>query len=354
MADGAGMTDNGGPHIGEMPGGWHAHRLFERLAGGGPPVVHTDGGRIPSDDPATSRAPRGAPIPQVSWAPMVSPGNDELGRHAPLAAAPERSGPRGPHSFLDVPGAAPATKHSAANWVFISLVGFLLGQIAGYVLAVAAAAVTHDNAAAVAKLAAPPEWYIVSSLIGVWIGFGVAPVVASHVAGTGRVVADLGVRFRPADALGIVIGVAAQYAIWLAYYPFRSHLHDYEAPVTKLTGSSHGGGLLVIGILTVVAAPFFEELFFRGLLFKGLARLCTPADGRPSPGRTWGVVAAVVADGLLFALAHFELEQFAGLAAFGMVLAAVSYRTNRLGMNTVAHASFNLVTVAMLASAGLR
>ena len=37
-----------------------------------------------------------------------------------------------------------------------------------------------------------------------------------------------------------------------------------------------------------------------------------------------------VADGLLFGLAHFEPLQFAGLAAFGVVLAVLAWRTGRL------------------------
>jgi membrane protease YdiL (CAAX protease family) len=61
--------------------------------------------------------------------------------------------------------------------------------------------------------------------------------------------------------------------------------------------------------------------------------------------RLVGVAAAVVIDGLLFGLAHAEWVQLAGLALFGMVLATVSYRTGRLGMNMMAHASFNLVAV---------
>ena len=97
--------------------------------------------------------------------------------------------------------------------------------------------------------------------------------------------------------------------------------------------------------MTVVGAPFFEELFFRGLLFKALARVCTPLGVGPSARRTAGLVVAVVLDGLLFGLAHGEWEQFAGLAAFGMVLAVISYRTGRLGLNMVTHASFNLVAV---------
>ena len=69
--------------------------------------------------------------------------------------------------------------------------------------------------------------------------------------------------------------------------------------------------------------------------------------------RALAIVAAVVVDGVLFGLAHWELYQFAGLAAFGMLLAAISYKTGRLGMNMVTHASFNLLAVlAVFATSG--
>lgn len=250
--------------------------------------------------------------------------------------------------FLSLPGAAPRTRSEGASWFGFAVLGFVVGQIAGYLLAVAAAAVAHANLTRVAELAAPPEWYVVSSLVGIWIGFAGAPVLASLRAGTGRVLDDLGVRFRWIDLLGLAIGPASQLVISILYLPFRSHLHDYGAPVTKLTGSAHGSGFLLIAVLTVTLVPFFEECFFRGLLFKGLARMCTPEDGRPGAGRAWGVVGAVVADGVLFGLAHGELEQLAGLALFGALLAAISYRTNRLGMTMLSHASFNLVVVISL------
>jgi membrane protease YdiL (CAAX protease family) len=66
--------------------------------------------------------------------------------------------------------------------------------------------------------------------------------------------------------------------------------------------------------------------------------------------RVAGVVLAVIVDGLLFGLAHGEWVQLAGLAVFGMILATVSYRTGRLGMNMVAHASFNLVAIIAIAT----
>ena len=55
-----------------------------------------------------------------------------------------------------------------------------------------------------------------------------------------------------------------------------------------------------------------------------------------------GPALAVIVTGLLFGLAHAESLQLLGLATFGIILSFVSYRTGRLGMNMVAHATFNL------------
>jgi membrane protease YdiL (CAAX protease family) len=293
---------------------------------------------------------------------MVSPEDDAGRRQNPLdlverATAPGEGRPSPPVRSPDTgPGAPapptplpPVTRGDGGTWVFLTLVGFLIGQIAGFVLVVIAAAVAHQSVTKVSKLAAPPQWYVVSSLIGVWIGFALSPFIASRVAGTRRVLADMRVRFRPVDVVGVAIGAAAQGAVWLLYYPFRNHLHNYEAPVTKLTGSAHGGGYALIAVLTVAVAPFFEELFFRGLLLRGLLRVLQVSDARRI-GRWMGVGAALVLDGVLFAGAHAEWQQFAGLALFGVLLAFISWRTGRQGMNMVAHASFNLVTVVAVAT----
>ena len=55
-----------------------------------------------------------------------------------------------------------------------------------------------------------------------------------------------------------------------------------------------------------------------------------------------GPALAIVVTGVLFGLAHAESLQLLGLAVFGIILSFVSYRTGRLGMNMVAHATFNL------------
>lgn len=261
-------------------------------------------------------------------------------------APPPATGP-----FLDVPGAPPATRADGGRWFAFALLGFVAGEVVAYLLIVVAAGLAGQSGQLqrIAAMAEPPEWYVGVSLIGIWVGFFIGPWLASRARGTGRLVADLGLRFQPIDALGILIGVGSQYAVDYAYAPFITSPSKFGAPTQRLTGAAHGWGFLIIAVMTVVGAPFFEELFFRGLLLRALARTFTPAALGPSTRRALGVGAAVVVDGLLFGLAHGEWAQFVGLAAFGMVLAAISYRTGRLGMNMVSHASFNLVAVAYVA-----
>ena len=285
------------------------------------------------------------PSDRVDHGPWIAPPTWADPRPTPATGA-EGDGP-----FLDRPGAPPAGRPAAWRWLLYGAIGFLVGQIAGTVFGVVAGHVAGKSAAqmsAIAKEAVPPEWYVLSTLLGLWVGFVGAPWLASRRQGTGHFLADLGVRFRWVDLWGIGIGVGSQLVISALYAPFRRDIHDFNGPTNKLTGGAHGGGYLLIALATVILAPFMEELFFRGLLFKGLARLFTPVRAGATRARGAGVVVAVVVDGLLFGLAHGEWVQLAGLALFGMVLATVSYRTGRLGMNMVSHATFNLFAVLVI------
>ncbi|HWE65674.1 MAG TPA: CPBP family intramembrane glutamic endopeptidase [Acidimicrobiales bacterium] len=247
----------------------------------------------------------------------------------------------------------PSTKKQAWRWLFYAVIGFIVGQIVAVIFGSVAGGIAGKSAAQMKIITAanvPPEWYVVSTLLGLWIGFVGAPWLASRTQGTRHFLADLGVRFRAIDLVGILIGVGAQIVIAVMYAPFQHDIHNFNAPSQKLTGSAHGGGFLIIALATVLLAPFMEELFFRGLLFKALVRLFAPEAKVTTRARRASVVVAVIVDGLLFGLAHGEWVQLAGLALFGAVLAAVSYRTGRLGMNIVAHASFNLVAVLAILS----
>ncbi len=231
-------------------------------------------------------------------------------------------------------------------WLLFAAIGFVAGQIiAGIFIAIAAALEGKTaSLSAITRLAEPPTWYIVSTLLGLWVGFLGGSYLASSVRGTKRYVADMGLRFRWIDTVGIVVGVVGQFAIALLYVPIAPHVHDFnqrfEAPSQRLTGGSHGLGTALVDVFTVIGAPFVEELFFRGVLLRSLARLFG------NVGRWVGPAAAVVVTGVLFGLAHAESLQLLGLAVFGVLLSAIAYRTGRLGMSMFAHASFNLTAVA--------
>jgi membrane protease YdiL (CAAX protease family) len=230
-------------------------------------------------------------------------------------------------------------------WLLFGLLGFVGGQILAAMFIVVAAAVSGNlhSITAISKLSEPPTWYIVSTLLGLWAGFLGGPWIASLARGSGSFVRDMGLRFRWIDCFGIAIGAGGQLLVGLIYIPISHHVHDFnqkfDAPAQKLTGGSHGVGFALIALLTVVGAPFFEELFFRGLLLRSLARLFG------TWGRWVGPTLAIVITGVLFGLAHAESLQLIGLATFGIILSFVSYRTGRLGMDMVSHASFNLVAV---------
>jgi uncharacterized protein len=286
------------------------------------------------------------PAAQVDAVPLRAPSR------WPRSGLPLGGG-QGGGSFLDQPGIPPVNKSQAWRWLLYALGGFLVGEVVASIFGVVSGDIAGKSAAQMAVISAesvPPEWYVVTTLIGLWFGFLGAPWLASRTQGTRHFLADIGLRFRWIDLVGIVIGFAAQLVIAVLYAPFQHDITNYNAPTQKLTGSSHGVGFLVIALATVLLAPLMEELFFRGLLFKALVRLFTPSQGAVTTARRAGVVLAVIADGLLFGLAHGEWVQLAGLALFGMVLAGISYRTGRLGMNFVSHASFNLVAVISILS----
>ena len=94
--------------------------------------------------------------------------------------------------------------------------------------------------------------------------------------------------------------------------------------------------------MSVLLAPLLEELFFRGVLFRALRQ----AFG--SDASRYSTALAVVTSAVLFALAHGEPLQFAGLAFLGVVLAIMVQRTARIVPSVITHASFNAVAFAAL------
>ncbi len=324
---------------------------MERSEKGSDPAAAADVGPLG----APAQAPGGAPA-QGRWAPPSpqTPTPPPPPGWVPPAppSRPDGDPPwdsdrdTGPLNRQLAAGGAPASRHAAWTWLLFAALGFLAGQILAVVAISVAAGVSgnlHDLNA-ITQLSEPPTWYIVSTLLGLWAGFFGAAWLSSWAQGTRSLVRDLGLRFRWIDVLGIPIGVGGQFLVALIYVPIASHVHNFNqrfsAPSQRLVGGSHGVDYVIIAIFTVVGAPFFEELFFRGVLLRALARLFGNFLGWVGPAL------AMIVTGVLFGLAHAESLQLLGLAVFGVILSFVSYRTGRLGMNMVAHASFNLMALA--------
>jgi membrane protease YdiL (CAAX protease family) len=245
----------------------------------------------------------------------------------------------------------PTTAGQGWTWMVLAVLGFVGGQVMSAVLlTVIAAANGHlHDLASLSSRAVPPAWVVVGGLVGLWIGFAGAVLVASRRSGTGDVRRDMGLSFRAVDfVVGPLVGFGSQLLLLpLLYLPLEHvipHLSQrLEQPAKHLTGGFPGADLAVIAVLTVVVVPIVEETVFRGLFLRGSLRAFAGV------GRLAGPALATVSTGVVFALAHFEALQFLGLAVFGVVLSVIAYRVGRLGPCITAHAAFNLVAVAFVA-----
>lgn len=223
-----------------------------------------------------------------------------------------------------------------------SFIGFLAGQIVALLFNTLGVAVTHypGGMNALSKAVNPPWWSNALSLSGLWVGMAAA-IFYAYREGHLQALAD---QWRPrwSDLFYVVVGVACQFIVDLAYAPF--HFKSLNHPVNHLFKAAHGPGFVLIAVMTTFIAPFFEEWLFRGVVFRAIA------EGVTGVSRRVAVTLGVVVSACLFGLAHGEALQFAGLAAFGVVLALLVYRTKRLVPSFITHASFNAVAlVAVIA-----
>lgn len=180
--------------------------------------------------------------------------------------------------------------------------------------------------------------------VPLWLGLLGMPLLSTWRRGNGPV-RDLGLRSTFRDApIGVAIGVACQFVlvplVTLPVFLLSDVDQDeLEAPARELTDKATGIGVLVLVLVVVVGAPLAEEVFYRGLLQRTMARKLP----------TWPTI---VITAVLFGASHGQVLQFPALAAFGVVLGVIAHRTGRLGMNIWAHVGFNATTVAILLSQG--
>jgi membrane protease YdiL (CAAX protease family) len=183
---------------------------------------------------------------------------------------------------------------------------------------------------------------LAGSFVGLWIPLVGAALVASHAFGTGSPGRDLGLGFEPADLLrGVVVGCAglmtASAVQWLLS-AFPDLVGSNTNFIEEQTSTSPGVAIVVVS--TLIGAPLVEELFFRGLLLRALARL--------------GVAAAVL-QAVVFGMIHVTPDEglgnvgiMLGVGSFGLVLGLAARHYGRLGPSMVAHVVFNAAAVIPL------
>jgi hypothetical protein len=192
--------------------------------------------------------------------------------------------------------------------------------------------------------------FLLGSTLGLWFGLGGACVVAVKRKGTGSL-KDLGlVPPRWVDlALGAGFAVAVTIVVAIitaVLTAIDKHLlPGGRADVTDPIDNGAILGLVVLYFIAVVGAPFFEELFFRGLVQGTLTA-------------RWGAWVGIVVQALLFGLVHLDPGNGWGnvgvyliITTVGTVLGMIRHYSKRLPPGMFTHAGYNaiIVTIAVFA-----
>lgn len=180
---------------------------------------------------------------------------------------------------------------------------------------------------------------IITSLVGLWLGFLIAALVAAR-RYPGGFRGLIGWEWSWKDPLIAVVTVVIVQALSLLSASFVSSVTSENSEDLGNTGaftSVEPGWLLAIGLGVCLLAPITEEIFFRGLVLNVLL----------ARTQTW---IAIVVSSLLFGAMHIQGGSFAStvytvtaITLLGVVLATARHITGRLGTAISIHILFNTV-----------
>jgi membrane protease YdiL (CAAX protease family) len=127
-----------------------------------------------------------------------------------------------------------------------------------------------------------------------------------------------------------------------SFLPLLRDEHVEQNALTEKLQEANVIAVVVIALIVVVGAAFFEELYFRGLVQGTLTR-------------RWGPWTAVWAQAGLFALVHLGPDMgwvqmamtLIAIGTIGLLLGILRYHYDRLAPGMFAHATFNVVAVAV-------
>jgi membrane protease YdiL (CAAX protease family) len=224
-----------------------------------------------------------------------------------------------------------------------AFIGLIVANVAAALVgAVILAATGNVDAAADGELSLT---MVAILQIPLWTGYLGAPWYAARFRGNG-LVADFGLRMEWKDvpkgrAAGLGTQILAIPALYVLIFTITDALdldvdQDLSGAARDLVEKATDPlGIVLLVLITVVAAPVIEELFFRGLLLRSIEHRFGPAPA------LWG-------SSLIFAAVHLQALQFPALLLIGLVLGWLTQRTGRLGPAIWAHVAFNAVATLVL------
>ena len=191
---------------------------------------------------------------------------------------------------------------------------------------------------------------VVAGLLSEGVPSAPVLVAISGVSALAAVAIALSLRVRSLAAVGLVrvpvrtvlVGVGLGVVVWLvsralilAYVAITGDTSDPQAALTLFSGPVAATLVVLIGGLVV---PLGEELLFRAVGYGVLRRL--------------GYVVGVVLSAGVFALAHGLNVVFAAALLLGVVNAVLYERTGSIWPPVAAHATFNLISFALVLAVG--
>lgn len=173
--------------------------------------------------------------------------------------------------------------------------------------------------------------------------FVIAGIVTAFVIGRIRPIEWLGLRW-PGWRWSILIAPVSVLLMWLFFSGLQVSgfmqwieslgVETVQDTVKILQQSNNPAVLGLMAFAAVIAAPFCEEIVFRGYLYSATKRFAGP----------W---AAGICSALVFAAAHGSLAALLPLFVFGCVLVFVYEKTGSLWAPIAVHFCFNGATVVI-------
>lgn len=105
-------------------------------------------------------------------------------------------------------------------------------------------------------------------------------------------------------------------------YPFYNLIP--EDPVITETWEILSNSMIYLLFTTSIAAPIIEEIFFRGVIFRGLLKNYSPKT-------------AIIVSAIIFGVIHGNIHQFITASILGMFLAYVYYKTDSIYLAIFIH-----------------